>query len=80
MTYRPYPDRERARRQLNRHYPTPEPSPLQRQLAEGASRALKKLERVQITITPPPVRDDFASGLRIGLAYGRGPGMPPLRA
>ena len=40
MNYRPYPSAERALRQVARHAPTPELSPLQQQLAKQARAGL----------------------------------------
>lgn len=40
MSYRRYPDRERALSQLDRHYAASSPSALQQRMAEGARTAL----------------------------------------
>jgi hypothetical protein len=46
MSYRPYPDPERARRQLDRHdHPTPPPSERQLKLAQDAREALEAAGR-----------------------------------
>jgi hypothetical protein len=55
MTYRPYPDVNRARHQIERHHPAPQPSALQVQMAEGARKAL--------TVAAEVVRP-LAEGLR----------------
>lgn len=46
-----------------------------------ARRLAKRAANVRITPHPGDVsRDgDFAAGVRVGYAYGRGPGMPPHR-
>lgn len=46
MSYRRYPDRERARRQLDRHdHPTPPPSDLQLKMRQDARAALESAGR-----------------------------------
>lgn len=44
MTYRPYPDPARARRQIDRHHPAPAPTTPHLRLAEDARRALEAAE------------------------------------
>jgi hypothetical protein len=46
MTYRRYPNRERALSQLGRHHPAPPRSEMQRQLAVGAFAALEAAGRI----------------------------------
>lgn len=44
MTYRHFPDPDRARRQIDRHHPAPAPATPQLRLAEDARRAFEVAE------------------------------------
>lgn len=70
MSYRRFPDRERALSQLDRHrHPTPPPSELQQQMATQARTALtvagramqpvaEAINRMTINVRPSPMRTD----------------------
>lgn len=75
MSHRPYPDRERALRQLDRHYPSTPATPMLeclRPVAEGFDRLRATRVRVQLPalrIAAPPV-DDYRLSTRPGVVSG----------
>lgn len=70
MSYRPYPSVDRALHQIERRRVAPQPTALQKKLAEGARSALKLAgQSVQINVRPrpqPTFEEGFAAGLRRG--------------
>ena len=58
MSYRPYPDADRAVRQVQRHQPTPAPTELQLRMARQAKAALaavaEALRPLAASIPPRP--------------------------